>query len=801
MTVDPFKLIGSGLVVFPTDPGDKRPVARDKSQHPVNKNWDYQVPRLSWGKEASSDPAQIAQWITDYPGCKWGVPTGSANGVIAVDIDTGEARGWWDEKWLPGGHEVDTPGGGWHVLYDVSGMDVDVQTNVSKVHKNIDIRGEGGYIVAYSDDFSNIPELPESVLEILPERQEYVTVVPEEVESVSEISESEKRVLKAITDRLDALPKPWHPGAGYHNVQFETACWLNRIANSPYYATTHAEAHALFLKHAPLRDKNDASLRDQRWDSAVDTTTGQMAEPPGDTPVRLEVTDELLSRFADSEIDNLFWESKKIGDVKKLIRALRLKGATEQEAYSVSYDSSAMKKIRQANSGSSSTWGYVLKEYEQPIVESDMAVDDGWGAPTVERESGVPVRLISEAERAIIRDYPNYIDSYIDTARDMYSEPNLPLHYVNSWISLSVSLGEIGAIYEKKGRIPLSLWGFNAAPTAAGKSDANELMRSAVDNIRRGGFSSVDLGDDASAEQLTEVVVDRAGQSTGMFIDECKNFLQYSKQPGHYYNKTMNTCLKLYDGRASRALRKGMDKDQIGETVDASFTLWLQGPWDRIVSIMDEEDIETGLVGRFLVAIGGGANITRESLTPDIASEFQVENNGRHPMIDSFTNSAREMSNTLGRKNRIEFASDDVLRRFVDAREVAIKFAESQQRAEHLRGIFLRVTYNMLKGAALIALSEGRTVIEMEDMLIALKSGEYWLQGSLEMVEGISGSQYRRMIESVVRLVQDRPRTTSTLLKSPILRNLKRYEAEEIIERAEKENAIRLIDGKWEAVE
>lgn len=802
MGVNPQTLIENGLAIFPTDPGDKRPVARDKRQHPVNPKWDYVVPRISWGKEATTDPEQIARWIADYPGCNWGVPTGLLNGLIAVDVDSDEALAWWEEKWLPDGKRIATPRGGVHILYSIEDLDVDIQTNVSKIIKNIDVRGEGGYIVAYSDDLIDIPELPESVLEILPERQEYVTVVPEEIETVLDVSEAEKRVLRAITDSLDALPRPWTPGAGYHNTQFMAACWLNRVANSPYYATTHEQAHALFVKHAPLRDKADAALRDQRWESATETTQGQMAEPPGDTPIRLEVTDELLSRFADSEIDTLFWESKKIGEVKRLIHALRLKGANEQEAYSISYDSAAMKHIRQANAGSSSTWGYVLKEYEQPITEKDVEIEEGWAAPVASVDSGVKIRLLSDEERSIIRDYPNYIDGYIDSAREIYSEPNLPLHYVNAWISLSIGIGDQGAIHERKGRIPLSLWGFNAAPTAAGKSDANKHMENAVNNVRRGGFAGVNLGSDASAEQLVEVVMDRGNKATGMFIDECKTFLQYSKQPGHYYNKLMDSCLKLYDGEASRALRKGMDKDQIGQTVDASFTLWLQGAWDRIISVMDESDIESGLVGRFLVAIGGGANITRESLTPDIASEFQVNNDGRHAIVDSFTNATRDLARSVGSNNRMDFASKDVIKRFVDAREVAIKYAETQPRAEHLRGIFLRVTYNILKGAALIALSEGRNLIEMEDMLLALKSGEYWLQGSLEMVEGISGSQYRRMVDAVVKLVHDRPRATSTLLKSPILRNLKQYEAMEIIDRAEKEGAIKkAANGRWEAVE
>lgn len=805
MSVDPFALIEEGLQIFPTDPGDKRPVAADKRNHPVNPKWDYQVPRLAWSKEASNDPAQIAQWQAEYPGCNWGVPMGHVNGLIAVDIDSQAARDWWDEKWMPEGVEINTPGGGWHLIYSIDGMDVDIQTNKSKVYDRIDIRGEGGYVVAYATGYSSAPEIPESVLDILPERQEYTSEPMPEVEPATDMTEQEKRVLKAITDRLDALPRPWHEGAGYHNTSFEAACWLNRIANSPYYATTREQAKALYIKHAPLRDKADASLRDHRWLSASETTAGQMAEPPGDTPVRLEVTDELLSRFSDSEIDGYYWDSKSIGQVKKLIHALRLKGANEQEAYSISYDCAAMKAIRKANPKSSSTWGYVSKEYAQPIAEDD-EIEEAWGEPAkapVKASGGsVPIKILTDEERASIRNYPNFIDFYIDAAKMLYTSPNLPLHYVNAWIALSVGIGDKGAIYEKKGRTPLSLWGFNAAPTAAGKSDANNMMHNVVDVIRSGGFAGVNLGDDASAQMLVETVMDRGLKTTGLFIDECRTFLAESKKPGSYHYQTMNACLKLYDGKASRALRKGMDTEQAGETTDASFTLWLQGPWDQIVEIMDESDIQTGMVGRFLVALGNGAQITRESLTPEIASEFQVsQNGGRHPIIDSFTTSVAKFTGGSPFGQRMDFASQDVVRRFVDMREAVIASLEGNPRQEYLRGIFLRVTFNMLKGAALLALSEGRLLIEMEDLLIAMKSGEYWLQGSLEMVDGISGSQYRRLVNSVVQMVEDRPRSTASLLRSPSLSNMKKYEAMEILERAEAEGRIKTVDGRWEIVE
>ena len=815
--VDPFRIIEQGISIFPTDPGDKRPVAREARYHPVPQDIDYEVYRISWASEATTDAAKVSEWIAKYPGCRWGTPTGDMNGFITIDLDSyadPTVDVWWDEHWFEMGSEVETQGGGRHVRYAVEPGE-DIQTNSSKIHGSVDIRGEGGYIVAYTDDYSDIPKIPQDVLDLLPrrtqideeaERAEAAAILESEVHA-TEISEQEKRVLKGITDRLDALPRPWHKGANYHEVQFGAACHLWRVVNNTRdYATTEADAHGLFLKHAPIRDRANAHLREQRWREAKKYTAGQMADPPGDTPVRLDNVDELLTKYSDTEIERLFWDSKKVGDVKQLIHALRLKGADLQESYSISYASAGMKAMR-ARGMTSSTWGMVKDEYDAPVIEDDDAFDEWEVKETVKalekpKNGERPVLILTEDERDRVRDYPNFIDNYIDTARLFYSNPNHPLHYVNAWIALSVGIGEKASIYETKGRTPLSLWGFNLAPSAAGKSDANEHMHSTVDALRPGGWAGVSLGDDASAEQLMDIIIERPNESMGIFMDECREFLDASKRMGSYESKALGAYLKLYDGKAKRQLRRGMDKDQVGQESNVSFTLWLQGAWNPVVETMDSRHIENGFVGRFLVAVGGEAQVTRESLTPEMASEYQVENGGRHPMIDSFSAPVRDIirNANLDSNARIQFANPDVLTRYVDMREKLEEFAKHHPLSEHLRGVLLRVGQNMLKGAALLALSEGRLMIEMEDLLVAMKSGEYWVKGSVELAEAISASQYRRLVEHLVDLVQSRSRSNAAIYKSPRFQNMKRFEVDEIVERAEKEGRIRLVGGVWEAV-
>lgn len=782
-----------GFKVFPIQAGGKVPLTRNGF------------------KDATSDANQINAWGREFPKANWAVATGSESGVYVVDPDTAEADAWYESQWIPEGISVKTPRGR-HIYFSYDGDGVDLGITNGSIHKGLDTRGNGGYVLLpgshtsskvnakYADGeyvgdlFQEMPAVPEALIELIPEKQYFESLPREafdalqEADKPSTVSPQEERVLRGLTDLLDALPVPWHDGAGYHSTGFYVACSLHRVANSPDYATTEAQAYDLYMKHVPIRPEDEADIWDVRWTSAKKQTDGQIADPPGDTPVRLDAV-EILDRLNVKRINDLFWDSKKIREVKDLIHELRLAGATPQETYSVSYESAAMKAIRAANSGSSSTWGYTLAEYDKPIVEKDEPIAQAWGKP--KPQSDYPLRLITETERESIRNYPNFIDNYIDAARRIYDEPNMPIHYVNAWSALSTAIGDRGKIYLDQAVIPLNLWTLKMADSAAGKSDANKFHSDVVDVCRPGGYGDVFIGSDASAEALTEVLMERDGRTSLVNRDEAHSFLEASSRPGAYEYKTRQLYLELYDGNVSRAVRKGMERDKVGERAWSNFILSLQGTWAKVTESMDEGDIESGFIGRFLVAVGDGPKITRESLTLRFASEYQVNNNGgRHPLIDAFGGHVRKAADDISRGAMVKPANDAVVERLTDIRIALRDYAESHPLAGHLRGVLLRVGVNIFKGAALLALSEGRTLVEMEDLLLAAKSGEHWLKSSVLLAEAVSSSEYRRLVEYVAERVSVRPMSEGTLMKQPKLRNAKTYEAVEIIQRAEKEGLI-----------
>ncbi len=126
----------AGWPTFPLKPGGK-------------------VPATAHGcKDATTDPDRITRWWTDMPTANIGIATGS---LLVVDLDHKETVNGWTE-WLalvanlapdqlePDTWEVGTPTGGGHLYFRMPA--VPVKNSASKVAPGIDVRGQGGYIVA-----------------------------------------------------------------------------------------------------------------------------------------------------------------------------------------------------------------------------------------------------------------------------------------------------------------------------------------------------------------------------------------------------------------------------------------------------------------------------------------------------------------------------------------------------------------------------------------------------------------------------------------------------------------------------
>ena len=122
-----------GLPVFPCNPANKQPF----TSHGF--------------KDATPNPEHIRAWWTVRPEAMIGLPTGEASGLWVVDCDGAEGlseflRRCEEHDYTPETLYQDTPSGGRHYLFawpEEGGLG-----NRARMWPSVDVRGEGGYIVA-----------------------------------------------------------------------------------------------------------------------------------------------------------------------------------------------------------------------------------------------------------------------------------------------------------------------------------------------------------------------------------------------------------------------------------------------------------------------------------------------------------------------------------------------------------------------------------------------------------------------------------------------------------------------------
>ena len=125
----------------------------------IKNNWSVfplkgKVPITKNGvKDATKDLDQIEAWGKKYPRSNCGIATGTPSGVIVLDIDDGFGKKGSDSMAklvnkfgkLPETFVVKT-GHGYH--YYFKAPQFEIRNSASKIGENLDIRGEGGYVVS-----------------------------------------------------------------------------------------------------------------------------------------------------------------------------------------------------------------------------------------------------------------------------------------------------------------------------------------------------------------------------------------------------------------------------------------------------------------------------------------------------------------------------------------------------------------------------------------------------------------------------------------------------------------------------
>ncbi len=113
-----------GRRVFPLNPGEKTPAVR-------------------WQDDATTREDQLRAWFELAPPPYYGLGLPMGDGLAVIDVDV--SRGGEINPAWPATLVAHTRSGGWHLYYRV---DREVRNSVDRIASGVDVRGDGGYVVA-----------------------------------------------------------------------------------------------------------------------------------------------------------------------------------------------------------------------------------------------------------------------------------------------------------------------------------------------------------------------------------------------------------------------------------------------------------------------------------------------------------------------------------------------------------------------------------------------------------------------------------------------------------------------------
>ena len=263
----------------------KRAACPSTAKHPIFDKW---------GEKATTSGADIAEIWLAHPDANVGIATGSRSGVWVLDVDD---LGAWvallDGRAEPETYTVQTGSGGRHYYFTLP--DFAVPTTKGKPAAGLDLRGEGGMVVAPPSVSAKGPyevlhdlpiaEAPGWLLDLVRGASRKPALLVVESEHTGTPTVRGDAYARAAVDNvltgLDELPRPWRDGAGWDSGTFNAACTLVEFANSGWNSYTLTGARRDLFAHAPrdeawgsVRQGGQRSDHEVKFDSAVQTVGG-----------------------------------------------------------------------------------------------------------------------------------------------------------------------------------------------------------------------------------------------------------------------------------------------------------------------------------------------------------------------------------------------------------------------------------------------------------------------------------------------------------------------------------------------
>jgi hypothetical protein len=436
-----------------------------------------------------------------------------------------------------------------------------------------------------------------------------------------------------------------------------------------------------------------------------------------------------------------------------LLLELMRTGFTVQETMSIAWHAAASGKWHEDPRGLAGLW------YELQKAAMQVRRETGADVAPAERKAvhGRGPKLLKPMEMKRVERYEFFVDDYLSWADSRVAVLNRPLHEINGWTILSAAHSVTGYIWKPTDPLRLNIYSTTVAPSSSGKSEASRMMRRVLNRFYP--RDSVLIGADHSRNALIQVLNDRDGLVSVAQSDEGDETLN-TQAHQNWAAGMQQAWTEVYDGEVPQQGRI-QAKDQKAKAKSTALVIMhLVGTPEGIYSTVDRQMFKSGYLARHVWVEGVRVPVTRESIAVRRRSaESEAVND--HDMLPRYWQhlvalARRRVMNLADPKPvPIDF-TDEAAERLSTARFEIVAGLDKLNDEAVLSPIANRMLDITYKVCGLLALSDGRAVVTMPDVLRALAQVQEWLDTAIRVVDKIAASSFSRACDEIEAFIASR---------------------------------------------
>lgn len=388
-------------------------------------------------------------------------------------------------------------------------------------------------------------------------------------------------------------------------------------------------------------------------------------------------------------------------------------------------------------------WKEVCKAQGEYRIETQAVVADEDPA-----EVSTGFKFVTDEEMTYLNQHPTFVDEFVYWVGTRSPQSALRYRYSAAYMVLSCTLGDRAYVAAKHGRVFLNLWLYTLGGTSSTrKTTVKDLSMEVVENFGDMiGDDHIQIANDFSAEALNAALSPRNGKPSVVVMDEIHGFFREIGGKG-YRAGLKETLTELFNGKVKVALR--MKKESAVKKATTVFNMYGIGTDKEVAAVLTLSDFSSGFMMRPIYAITDPIRATKEE------SYLQLDSGDgttyiREADATSFEFAERfaQIHAALAPGQRMEF-TPEAFERFTQWQSVMYDMVEPMHDYEYISPGYERMKVTVLKCAALLALSNGRTVVEIWDVVKVLKQTEWWFEDMLRMLRSVAASDFQRETDEI----------------------------------------------------